>query len=288
MSPRSLKALAFALSARDFALRLSSHLPGDHITCNFCGQRFVKIGADHSEGLHCPKCGAIARERTVYAAILDQYRGRSTHEIIAGNRKLAELSVLEFSPRNNEIRRDIYGQTFKNYVASDFDLSAHAGDVKIDLSDRDSVEKIATKFEVIILSHVLEHIPDFEAALDNLPLLLAPGGSVYFQVPFLEGGYTAVTWDEFHGDNTRVYHRFGFDVVLNLLQVFPAVTVYLGLLDFALTSSEVANSKYDQLRAGDLGCRIVEFGRDAMREFGLGSPDLCEVIVLNGGSQEGR
>jgi hypothetical protein len=276
------KALELALSARDSALRLSSYLPGDHITCNFCGQRFVRIGADHSEGLHCPKCGAIARERTVYAAVLDQLDGLADREIVAGNPKLSELSVLEFSPRNNTVRRQIYRQTFKSYVASDFDLSAHAGDVIIDLSDRASVEKINEKFDIIILSHVVEHIPNYEAAIANLPLLLASGGKVLFQVPFLEGGYTKVTWDEFHGDNTRVYHRFGFDIVDDLLAVFPAVTVYLGLLDFPVTSHEVAKTKYDLLRRGALGCRVVEFGVAAMHEIGLGSPDLCEVIMLSG------
>jgi SAM-dependent methyltransferase len=288
MPSRFPKTLEFVLGARDSALRLSSHLPGDHITCNFCGQRFVKIGTDHSEGLHCPKCGAIARERTVYAAILEQYGDLADREIIAGNPTLSELRLLEFSPRNNEVRRQIYERSFRTYVASDFDLSAHAGDIRIDLSDRASVEEIATKFDVIILSHVLEHIPDYAAAIANLPLLLAPGGSVFFQVPFLEGGYTKVTWDEFHGDNTRVYHRFGFDVADDLLGVFPAVTVYVGLLDFELTSQEVAKTKYDQLRAGAFGCRIVEFGRDAMRELGLGSPDLCEVIMLSMGDPNSR
>ena len=44
----------------------------------------------------------------------------------------------------------------------------------------------------------------------------------------------------------------------------------------------MAKSKYDQLRNGELGCRVVEFGSAAMHEIGLGSPDLCEVIVLGG------
>jgi hypothetical protein len=270
------------LSARDSALRLSSYLPGDHITCNFCGQRFKPVGAVHSEGLHCPKCGAIARERTVYAAVLDQLGGSPGSEIIAANPKLSSLTVLEFSPRNNEVRREIYRRSFKRYVASDFDLSAHVGDVIMDLSDEPSVTKITDKFDIIILSHVLEHIPNYKAAIANLPLLLAPGGKVFFQVPFLEVSYTKVTWDEFHGDDTRVYHRFGFDIVGDLVQIFPTVTLYVGLLDFPITSPEVATAKYDQLRDGALECRVVEFGRESMREMGLGNPDLCEVMMLSG------
>src|SRR5580658_2738383 len=154
MPSKPLKVREFLLGARDYALRLSAYLPGSHITCNFCGQMFVKIEADHSEGLHCPRCGAIARERTIYAAIIDQLGGRLGGEIIAGNPRLGQLSALEFSPRKNDVRRQIYGRTFKNYVASDFDLSAHAGDVVMDLSDRASVEKIVQKFDIIILSHV--------------------------------------------------------------------------------------------------------------------------------------
>ncbi len=66
--------------------------------------------------------------------------------------------------------------------------------------------------------------------------MLSPDGFLVLQVPLLESQYTKVTWDEFHGDNTRTYHRFGFDLLFELDQYFPSVQPVVGLLDFGITS----------------------------------------------------
>jgi len=242
---------------------------------------FPHLGPEHSEGLECPSCGSIARERVVYEAILRQFDGSVSAAPIVRNSNLKAYTVLEFSPRSYTTRLPLYSSAFKEYVASDFDESAHRTDVKIDLLDPETYAGLLGKFDIIICSHVLEHIPDYHHAIGGLSSLLSPTGKLFFQVPILEGHYTPITWDEFHGDHTRAYHRFGFDLAEKFLPLFPSIALYLGLREFEITSREIKLTKYDSLQQGNLGIEIVEFGGEVMDAKGLGCPDLCEVFVLS-------
>lgn len=251
----------------------------DLIICNFCGTIFRKFQPGHSEGLACPKCGTIARERVVFQCILNELSQRTAqkHLFFKGLSAASNLSLLECSPRFNDTRNQIYSETLKKYTASDYDMLAHRADLKIDLTDEGDIAPIENSFDIIICSHVLEHIADYRKALRNLNRLLTPGGFLVLQVPLLESGYTQVTWDEFHADNTRVYHRFGFDLVFELDKVFSSVTPIVGLLDFVITSPEIKPGKYQVL--ADIRDRCVILGDDLLRFGGLGSPDLCDAIV---------
>ena len=86
-----------------------------------------------------------------------------------------------------------------SYRASDFDLSAHRGDIQIDLQQIDMPD---ASVDVILTPHVLEHVPDTGRALAELFRVVAPGGRVYLQVPLVYGVTAAPTVPEFHADNT--------------------------------------------------------------------------------------
>lgn len=272
---------ALAMKGRRSATRALGYLPIRRITCNFCGQMFPHLGPEHSEGLECPSCGSIARERVVYEAILRQFGGSSSPAPILQNSNLKAYTVLEFSPRSYATRLPSYRSAFKEYVASDFDESAHRTEIKLDLLDPATYGSLLGRFDIIICSHVLEHIPDYHQAIGGLSNLLSPTGKLFFQVPILEGHYTPITWDEFHGDNTRAYHRFGFDLADEFLPLFPSIVLYVGLRDFEITSGEIKLTKYDYLRQENLEIEVVEFGSEVMDAKGLGCPDLCEVFVLS-------
>ena len=74
----------------------------------------------------------------------------------------------------------------KEYVASDYDMSAHRAGIKLDLTDDTDVQPLLNSFDVIVCAHVLEHIPDYRCALENIYRILAPGGFLVLQVPLLE------------------------------------------------------------------------------------------------------
>lgn len=249
------------------------------ITCNFCGMVFRRAMPDHPESLACQGCDAIARERVVYQCILDELSQRTGEPLLFFRNAppARQLTLLECSPRYNEQRRKIYEETLGRYLASDYDMLAHRADIKLDLTNDEDVAPFEGSVDIVICAHVLEHIQDYRKALINLQRLLAPGGFMVLQVPLLESRSLLVTWDEFHQDNTRVYHRFGFDLLFDLEQVFSRVKPVVGLLDFEITSPEIKPDKYEILKG--MRERVTILGRDRLLYNGLGSPDLCDAFV---------
>lgn len=250
------------------------------IICNFCATVFKRTGGNHSEFLACPHCGTIARERIMYHCLLSEQQRRTGvgRPFIAGNADLRNRTVLECSPRRNANRRAIYEEVCGRYLASDFDLSHHRADLKLDLTREEDVAPHRDAFDIILCTGVLEHVPDYVGALGNLRRMLKPDGYVVFQVPLLERSYTRVTWDEFHEDDTRVFHRFGFDLLDVLDRTFPSVTPVVGLLDYEITSPEVSKEKYLHLRPMAGRCQII--GAETMNASGLGNPELCDAFIL--------
>jgi SAM-dependent methyltransferase len=263
------------------ALRVHGNVMADGlIVCNFCSTVFGRSGPDHSEFLACPGCDAIARERVMYHCILaEQARETGTRRpFIGGNADLGRRAILECSPRFNARRRAIYREVFARYLSCDFDLKSHRADVSLDLTRDEEVTPYGDAFDIILCSSVLEHIPDYRAALRNLSRMLRPDGFLILQVPLLEARYTRVTWDEFHEDHARTFHRFGFDLVFELDEIFGSVTPVVGQLQFPITSPEVSRDKYAVLESMAERCRII--GAEASAASGLGMPDLCDAFVL--------
>jgi SAM-dependent methyltransferase len=165
--------------------------------CNVCrwtGSAF--LGTAHTESANCPQCGSIARDRF----LLWCYTSRT------GKQRGAR--IIETSPRlGGEYRA--YMQRWFSYRTSDFDLSAHRGDIQLDLQDIDLPDAAV---DVVLTPHVLEHVPDTERALSELFRVIAPGGRMYLQVPLLQGLTAPPTEPEFHADNTPVLWRFGWDL----------------------------------------------------------------------------
>ncbi len=165
--------------------------------CNVCrwtGSAF--LGIAHTESATCPQCGAIARDRFLLWCFTSR----------AG--KMRGARVIETSPRlGGEYRA--YMRRWFSYRTSDFDLSAHRGDIRLDLQQIDLPDAAV---DVILTPHVLEHVPDTDRALSELFRVVAPGGRVYLQAPLLQGVTAPPTEPEFHADNTPVFWRFGWDL----------------------------------------------------------------------------
>jgi SAM-dependent methyltransferase len=95
------------------------------------------------------------------------------------------------------------------YRASDFDLRAHRGELVLDLEDLDLPDVC---LDIVLSSHVLEHVPDTDAALAELHRVLRPGGRLLLQVPLLQARTTRPPAAETHSDDTLVAWRFGHDL----------------------------------------------------------------------------
>lgn len=95
------------------------------------------------------------------------------------------------------------------YLASDFDEGAHRASVRVDLQ---AMEFADESFDIILSAHVLEHVPDTEAAIAELRRVVRPGGHVFLQVPVPHGRTAPPVEPEYHGDHTLVHWRFGWDL----------------------------------------------------------------------------
>lgn len=162
--------------------------------CHWSGDAFE--GIDHVEFLACPQCRSIARDRFLLWCF--------------GTRTPAPrgLTVLETSPRLGPEYRELMRQLF-DYRASDFDNSAHRADLQIDLQ---AIDLPDASIDVVLTPHVLEHVPEPDRAAAELFRVVRPGGRVYLQIPLLEGSTTVPSEPEYHGDDTLVHWRFGWDL----------------------------------------------------------------------------
>ena len=171
-----------------------------HSMCNICrwsGSSF--LGGEHVEAAKCPRCGSIGRDRFLFFCFI--------HRMSA-----ARYRVLETSPRLGEGYVAAMRRWF-DYKASDFDQRSHRADLAIDLQD---IDLGSDSVDVVLTAHVLEHVPDTDRALEEIFRILAPGGTMYLQVPVLQGETAVPAAPEFHEDTTAVEWRFGPDLTARL------------------------------------------------------------------------
>jgi SAM-dependent methyltransferase len=168
-----------------------------HRVCNVCGWHGPDFaGPPHSEMANCPNCGSIARDRFLFWCW--------THRVPYSSAQ----RVLETSPRLDHRYRDRMGRIV-DYTASDYDESAHKAMIKLDLQKMDLPD---SSVDVVLTPHVLEHVPDTTLALAELFRVVAPQGSVLLMIPMPQGTTAPPTEPEYHGDNTLVFWRFGWDL----------------------------------------------------------------------------
>ncbi len=165
--------------------------------CNVCGWHGAEFAAPaHSEMADCPHCRSIARDRFLYWC----WTLRVPYD--------PSQRVLETSPRlDRRYRRRM--SKLVDYTASDYDEDAHKAMIKLDLQ---SMSLADSSVDVVLTPHVLEHVPDTARALGELYRVLAPGGSVILMTPMPQGVTAPPKEPEYHGNNTLVYWRFGWDL----------------------------------------------------------------------------
>ncbi len=170
------------------------------VICGWHGHSFH--GTRHCESADCPRCGSIARDRFLYLCFVKRVRYRQG------------IRLLETSPRLGLTYRQIMAKRC-HYVSSDYDLRAHQGDVALDLQ---RLGLASDSVDVLLTAHVLEHLPDTDAALAEMWRVLRPGGRLFLSVPVQQGHTAPPTEPEYHGDQTLVYWRFGLDLTDRLRQ----------------------------------------------------------------------
>lgn len=157
-------------------LPLSLLYRGDRVTCPCCGRTARKfmptilpLGPNRPNA-RCPSCGARDRQRHLWL-----YVERKTNLLVD------RLRVLHFAPERI-FEEKLRSQPNLEYVSTD--LERARADVKADITDLPFPDE---SFDVVLCSHVLEHVPDDGKAMRELYRVLRPGGWALVLVPIDHG-----------------------------------------------------------------------------------------------------
>lgn len=138
--------------------------------CCGCRGRFDSEGQPPRYNVRCPQCGSLDRHRLL--ALTDQQE-----DLFSGK------EVLHFAPESAISR--LIAPRAKRYLTADID--AARADIVLDI---ERIEQPAESWDLIVCSHVLEHVND-QAALAELFRVLRRGGQLVAMVPVVEGWATS-------------------------------------------------------------------------------------------------
>ncbi|NNG27104.1 MAG: methyltransferase domain-containing protein [Ignavibacteriaceae bacterium] len=142
---------------------------GNRFKCNVCDKKLRKFIELKSGDKLCPFCGSSSRNRRLWNILKSEYLR-------------SNIRVLHFSP-SRSLKRFLSKDPSLNYITSDFmgefEADKHYNITNINESDN--------SFDLIICYHILEHIEDDRAGMNELYRVLKPGGSCIIQTPFKDG-----------------------------------------------------------------------------------------------------
>ncbi len=141
------------------------------VQCNICGWEGRHFLSDlwHNH-INCPKCRSGIRQRLFFAAL--QYIDNLSFDRLIHNN-----TILHFAPEDiitSNIRAKSGHYVTADYFRQDCDL-------KLDMSDMPEINN--EEFNVVIAFDVLEHVPDYHKALDEVYRILSSRGIAIFTVP---------------------------------------------------------------------------------------------------------
>lgn len=227
-------------SPRALLNRVAEHprvLRGDAVHCPVCGggfRRFVDGPAGRPRA-RCPRCGSLERHRATWL-----YLERRTTLLSTPAR------VLQFAPEPSlgAKLREVHGD---GLITGD--LEPGNADRVLDIT---AIDLPDGSVDWVVVSHVLEHVPDDVRALREIGRVLAPGGVAFLQHPIHYG--QATTYEDWAITDPEARRRaFGQD---------DHVRVYGRDFDERITRAGLA---FEHLRPTDYATA------DEAERFGLGA-----------------
>lgn len=141
---------------------------GSRVECPCCRGRFGRfLPRAGRPGAVCPRCGSLERHRVL--ALWLAGAGRSVLD--------ATADVLHLAPE--PALRSVLHRPGLRWTGADLEPDSPG----VERMDVTAIPLPDANFDLIVCSHVLEHVPDDRAALRELRRVLRPGGLAILQQP---------------------------------------------------------------------------------------------------------
>jgi SAM-dependent methyltransferase len=141
----------------------------NNVACPCCGQaaaQFLPFGQPPRPGARCPHCGCLERHRMMWHYLQEHTEFFQSF-----------LRVLHFAPE------PFFRQAFQELPNLDYlsaDLSMRSAAIRMDIT---AIPLDDACMDVVLCSHVLEHIEDDRLAMREIFRVLKPGGWAILLVP---------------------------------------------------------------------------------------------------------
>ncbi|MEK9177352.1 MAG: methyltransferase domain-containing protein [Patescibacteria group bacterium] len=129
--------------------------------------RYQVISAGRRKNVRCPRCNSSARERLIYL-FLKRRTGAFSNP----------LDILHIAPEKN-LQHTLKRRSRGTHISGD--IEPGAADTTFDIQ---KIPFANERFDLVICSHVLEHIIDDARAMHELYRVLRSGGIAILQVPY--------------------------------------------------------------------------------------------------------
>ncbi len=141
-------------------------LRGNAVVCACCQQTYRRLLPHHGRpAARCPSCLSLERQRAICLCLRSSLNG------VPGAR------VLHFAPEPS-VKALLAERPQLDYVS--VDLYSADGMLRMDITQLGFPDD---SFDLILCSHVLEHVPDDAIAISEMWRVLKPTGTAVIQVP---------------------------------------------------------------------------------------------------------
>ena len=168
--------------------------------CNICDYEsdleFFSFGANPRPNEKCPNCYSFKRTRTIWF-YLENYTDYLERD---------DVKILHTAPESS-MYKILKTKLGDNYISSDVVMSKYV-DEEIDAQN---IPYNDNTFDLIITSHVLEHIPDDHKALQEFYRVLKPNGQFVMMIPTMDELEKTFELPQINTDSLRKRYYKQFD-----------------------------------------------------------------------------
>lgn len=142
----------------------------------------------------------------------------------------------------------------------------------------ENIEALNTKFDLIILGHILEHLHNPQKALQNVEKWLKPNGKILIEVPDLIQYPETSPFPSFYAEHEHINH-FGLISLMNLMRGYKLTASYANHIFALIPNFPCLHAVFEK---GDMTNQLIYSSNDeiAMRNC-LSEPNQYGKIVLN-------